>query len=312
MIWSIACMAKLKVMNSTIGFQPGERRATPSPRRPCSVIGVSMTRLRRILEQALAYLVGAWYCATSSRHQEDWPCPWRISRPWRRRNASRTVMWTVVPSIPVRRAGAGVAGTAWPAGQRRCSRARGGRRRFGLGAAAGAAAGAGLRRIGDALALGGENADRACSPPRLRCPRHQDWRDGAFRRPLRPPWSPCRSRFRRAPGCFTTSPTLTCHCKLALRHGRRQAGIKTEWTSDQASTRTSSTIPTDRARDCAAHIAASLTILRISASTAFSAASSVFFSSRDLAHVVDRIALAALLVDLFLGRYSPGRSSMAG
>jgi hypothetical protein len=27
MIWSIACMAKLKVMNSTIGFKP------PSPRR---------------------------------------------------------------------------------------------------------------------------------------------------------------------------------------------------------------------------------------------------------------------------------------
>ena len=45
MIWSIACMAKLKVMNSTIGFSPANAAPTPRPAKPCSVIGVSMTRL---------------------------------------------------------------------------------------------------------------------------------------------------------------------------------------------------------------------------------------------------------------------------
>ena len=45
MIWSIACMAKLKVMNSTIGFRPAIAAPTPMPAKPCSVIGVSITRL---------------------------------------------------------------------------------------------------------------------------------------------------------------------------------------------------------------------------------------------------------------------------
>ena len=45
MIWSIACMAKLKVMNSTIGFNPASAAPTPSPPKPCSVIGVSITRM---------------------------------------------------------------------------------------------------------------------------------------------------------------------------------------------------------------------------------------------------------------------------
>jgi hypothetical protein len=44
MIWSIACMAKLKVMNSTIGFRPASAAPVPSPAKPCSVIGVSITR----------------------------------------------------------------------------------------------------------------------------------------------------------------------------------------------------------------------------------------------------------------------------
>ncbi len=44
MMWSIACMAKLKVMNSTIGFRPVSAAPTPMPAKPCSVIGVSMTR----------------------------------------------------------------------------------------------------------------------------------------------------------------------------------------------------------------------------------------------------------------------------
>ena len=45
MIWSIACMAKLKVMNSTIGLRPAIAAPTPTPAKPCSVIGVSITRL---------------------------------------------------------------------------------------------------------------------------------------------------------------------------------------------------------------------------------------------------------------------------
>src|ERR671910_950592 len=44
MIWSIACMAKLKVMNSTIGLRPVKAAPTPRPANPCSVIGVSTTR----------------------------------------------------------------------------------------------------------------------------------------------------------------------------------------------------------------------------------------------------------------------------
>ena len=45
MIWSIACMAKFQVMNSTIGLSPANAAPTPSPAKPCSVIGVSITRL---------------------------------------------------------------------------------------------------------------------------------------------------------------------------------------------------------------------------------------------------------------------------
>ncbi len=44
MIWSIACMAKLNVMNSTIGRSPLIAAPTAMPVKPCSVIGVSMTR----------------------------------------------------------------------------------------------------------------------------------------------------------------------------------------------------------------------------------------------------------------------------
>ncbi len=44
MIWSMACMAKLNVMYSTIGFSPPNAAPTAMPVNPCSVIGVSMTR----------------------------------------------------------------------------------------------------------------------------------------------------------------------------------------------------------------------------------------------------------------------------
>ena len=44
MMWSIACMAKLKVMNSTMGRSPSIAAPTAMPVKPCSVIGVSITR----------------------------------------------------------------------------------------------------------------------------------------------------------------------------------------------------------------------------------------------------------------------------
>ena len=44
-MWSIACMAKFQVMNSTIGRSPAIAAPTPRPAKPYSVIGVSMTRL---------------------------------------------------------------------------------------------------------------------------------------------------------------------------------------------------------------------------------------------------------------------------
>ena len=44
MTWSIACMAKFQVMNSTIGRSPAKPAPTPRPAKPYSVIGVSITR----------------------------------------------------------------------------------------------------------------------------------------------------------------------------------------------------------------------------------------------------------------------------
>jgi len=43
-IWSIACMAKFQVMNSTIGRSPAWRRRRDAG-KACSVMGVSITRL---------------------------------------------------------------------------------------------------------------------------------------------------------------------------------------------------------------------------------------------------------------------------
>ena len=42
--WSMACMAKFQVMNSTMGFSPAMAAPTPRPANPCSVMGVSITR----------------------------------------------------------------------------------------------------------------------------------------------------------------------------------------------------------------------------------------------------------------------------
>ena len=44
MMWSMACMAKLKVMNSTIGRRPASAAPVPMPAKPISLMGVSTTR----------------------------------------------------------------------------------------------------------------------------------------------------------------------------------------------------------------------------------------------------------------------------
>lgn len=41
----LTCIAKLKVMNSQIGFKPLKAEPTAIPAKPISVMGVSMTRL---------------------------------------------------------------------------------------------------------------------------------------------------------------------------------------------------------------------------------------------------------------------------
>ena len=72
MIWSIACMAKFQVMNSTIGRKPGERGADAEP-------GEAMFGDRRVdhapraelFEQALADFVGALILRDFLAHQED-------------------------------------------------------------------------------------------------------------------------------------------------------------------------------------------------------------------------------------------------
>ena len=72
MIWSIACMAKLKVMNSTIGFRPGQRRADADAgeavlgdRRVDDALGAEF------LQQALRDLVGALVLGDLLAHDED-------------------------------------------------------------------------------------------------------------------------------------------------------------------------------------------------------------------------------------------------
>jgi hypothetical protein len=99
MMWSIACMAKLKVMNSTMGFRPAKAAPTPMPAKPCSVIGVSTTRFgAEFLQQALGDLVGALIFATSSPIRKTSPSR-RISSAMASRSASRTVMVTCI-SVP--------------------------------------------------------------------------------------------------------------------------------------------------------------------------------------------------------------------
>jgi hypothetical protein len=45
MTWSMACIEKLKVMNSQIGLRPAYAAPVQIPVNPASVMGVSTTRL---------------------------------------------------------------------------------------------------------------------------------------------------------------------------------------------------------------------------------------------------------------------------
>eukprot|EP00835_Amoeboradix_gromovi_P004868 NODE_409_length_9212_cov_0.585537.p12 type:complete len:112 gc:universal NODE_409_length_9212_cov_0.585537:599-264(-) len=66
-IWSIACMLKLNVINSQIGFNPPKAAPTAKPAKPLSVIGVSMILLSPYLSnKPLVTLYAPWYFATSS------------------------------------------------------------------------------------------------------------------------------------------------------------------------------------------------------------------------------------------------------
>ena len=44
MTWSMACSEKLKVIHSTIGRRPAMAAPMPTPVKPSSLMGVSMTR----------------------------------------------------------------------------------------------------------------------------------------------------------------------------------------------------------------------------------------------------------------------------
>src|SRR5712671_4911849 len=117
-------MAKLNVMNSTIGLRPANAAPIPSPAKPCSVIGVSMTRRApNSCSSPWLTLKAPWYSATSSPISRTLLSR-RISSAIASRNASRTVCVTVFPVYSAGSgAGAGAGGCAC-AGAR--SRAAGG------------------------------------------------------------------------------------------------------------------------------------------------------------------------------------------
>src|SRR5580704_930104 len=106
-MWSIACMAKLNVINSTIGLSPASAVPTPRPVKPSSVIGVSMTRRApNSCSSPCVTLYAPWYSATSSP-MTNTSGSRRISSAIASRNASRMVMLTI--SVPSGTSGSGAA-----------------------------------------------------------------------------------------------------------------------------------------------------------------------------------------------------------
>ena len=72
MIWSIATSEKFQVMNSMIGRSPIIAAPMPTPAKPHSAMGVSITRFSPNFSQhALRHLVGALVVADLFAHEED-------------------------------------------------------------------------------------------------------------------------------------------------------------------------------------------------------------------------------------------------
>ena len=95
-MWSIACMAKLKVMNSTMGLSPPMAAPTPMPANPASVMGVSITRpAPNSSSRPWLTLYAPWYSATSSPMRKTSGSA-RISSAIASRSASRTVCSAMV------------------------------------------------------------------------------------------------------------------------------------------------------------------------------------------------------------------------
>ena len=70
-MWSIACMAKFQVMNSTIGFSPAKCRADADPGK--AIFGdrrIDHAARSELIEQALGDFVGALILADLLAHEE--------------------------------------------------------------------------------------------------------------------------------------------------------------------------------------------------------------------------------------------------
>ena len=198
-------MAKLKVMNSMIGFKPPIAAPAPRPAKPYSVIGVSITRFGpELVEQALGDLVGALILRRLPRPSRTRARRARISSAMASRSASRTVM--LVSGVPSGTSGR-VLGLATSATSSRAPVPSGAVSAApipALGFGAGCWLGDGRLRPSarGAARLGASpsprhHRDRPSRPSPRRCPRGPGSSRSSPRRPPRTPSSPCRSRSRR-------------------------------------------------------------------------------------------------------------------
>ena len=201
MMWSIACMAKLKVMNSTIGFSPSEGGADADAGE--AVLGdrrVDDPFRAELLQEPLTDLVGALVLGDLFAHQEDVAVAAHLFRHGvAERLADRLLLGFLVEL--------GLGGVHFgevalvdrrllfrgPRFGRRVGFRRVGFRRFRLGRFR---RGFGVARVvRNVLALADEHGDDRIGRPRLPSPRPPSACRSCLRRPPRPPWSPCRSRF---------------------------------------------------------------------------------------------------------------------
>jgi hypothetical protein len=96
MTWSMACIEKLKVMNSTTGRSCWYAAPVARPAKPASVIGVSITRPEpNSFSKPLVILYAPSYCATSSPMTKTF-CSLLISSNSAEFSASRTVICEAV------------------------------------------------------------------------------------------------------------------------------------------------------------------------------------------------------------------------